>query len=250
MRISGVLVPLFAFFLMACQSSDPARDAIERAIAFHGGEAYDHVDMEFDFRKMHYVVERSQDKYRYERIQKDSTGAEIRDILTNAEAYRTINGERVQLPDTMLDKYKNSVNSVAYFLLLPQPLRDPAVHTEYLGGVTLKGKQYDKVKVFFDQDGGGKDHNDVFVYWFDKEDGSVDYLAYLYHVDEAGMRFREAYNPQRVGGVLVQDYINYAPADATLAVTDENLVSMDRLYEEGKLKELSRIENKNFKDRR
>lgn len=240
------LLLLTVILFESCQPSDPAQRIVDQAIAYHGGKAYDSFTVEFDFRNMHYLVQRNNGLFRYERIQSDSTGAEIRDILTNEEAYRTISGERQSLPDTTMNKYKSSVNSVAYFLLLPQPLQDPAVHKEYLGEVTIKGKVYEKIKVYFEENGGGKDHDDVFVYWFDKEDGSMDYLAYLYHVNESGMRFREAYNPQQIGGLRFQDYINYAPVDSSLAVTDENLISMDQLFQEGKLKELSRIENKNL----
>ncbi len=247
MRFSILVLFLGTLSFLSCTPADPAQTIVDKAIAYHGGEAYDKVDLEFDFRDKHYIVQKNGGDFRYERMQTDSTGAEIRDILTNAEAYRTINGQRVSVPDTTMDKYKYSVNSVAYFLLLPAPLRDAAVQKEYIGEVTIKGKAYDKIKVFFTQEGGGKDHDDVFVYYFDKEDGSMDYVSYLYHVNETGMRFREAYNPQRVGGILVQDYINFAPTDSTLAVTDENLLSLDRLYEEGRLTEFSRIENKNFK---
>lgn len=250
MRIPPLLLVLLLHFFTACQPADnPAQELTDKAIALHGGEAYDTLGLEFDFRDMHYIVERNQGQFRYERIQKDSTGTEVRDILTNTEAYRTIGGKRQTLPDTTMNKYKNSVNSVAYFLLLPQPLQDKAVHKEYLGETTIKGRPYNKIKVFFDQEGGGKDYSDVFVYWLDKQDASVDYLAYLYHVDESGLRFREAYNPRRVGGVLVQDYINYAPADTALAVTEANLLSLDSLFQAGQLKELSRIENKNFRVR-
>jgi hypothetical protein len=241
-----LLLLLAVILIQSCQPGDPAQRVVDKSIAYYGGKAYDAFSVEFDFRNIHYLVERDNGKFRYERVQKDSTGAKIKDILTNQEAYRTVNGERQTLPDSTMDKYRNSVNSVAYFLLLPQPLQDPAVHKEYLGEVTIKGKTYDKVKVYFEENGGGKDHDDVFVYWFDKEDASIDYLAYLYHVNETGMRFREAYNPQQVGGMRFQDYINYSPVDSTLAVTDESLVSMDQLFQAGKLKELSRIENKNF----
>ncbi len=247
MRNSLLLYAFLTILFLGCQPKDEAQSIVDRSIAYHGGDDYNSFEMEFDFRTMHYIVQRDNGTYRYERIQKDSTGAEIRDIITNAEAYRTLNGERQNVPDSLMNKYKNSVNSVAYFLLLPQPLQDPAVHKEYLGEATIRGRVYDKVKVYFDEEGGGKDHDDVFVYWFDKEDSSIDYLAYLYHVDETGMRFREAYNPQRVGGILVQDYINFAPKDSTLTVTDENLISLDGLYQKDQLKELSRIENKNFK---
>jgi len=247
MRFPAFFLLFASLIIFSCQKQDQAETIIDKAIAYHGGAAYDKIDLEFDFRDKHYIVQKKGGDFHYERIQTDSTGTEIRDILTNAEAYRTIGGQRQNLPDTTMDKYKNSVNSVAYFLLLPQPLRDPAVQKEYVGEVTIRGKSYDKIKVSFRPEGGGKDHEDVFVFYFDKEDGSMDYLSYLYYIAETGMRFREAYNPQRVGGILVQDYINFAPTDSTLAVTDENLLSLDKLYEEGQLTEFSRIENKNFK---
>ncbi|MEQ8812483.1 MAG: DUF6503 family protein, partial [Imperialibacter sp.] len=90
----------------------------------------------------------------------------------------------------------------------------------------------------FQQEGGGKDFEDVFIYWFDKDSYQLDYLAYYYNTDETGIRFREAYNRQTVDGILFQDYINYAPIDSTITVhqTDDQL-------EKGLLKELSRIEN-------
>lgn len=248
MRYTLPLIFLSLLFWVSCQSSsDPAQSTVDGAIDFHGGKTYEEFRMEFDFRDKHYVVEREGGRFLYERHQKDSTGADVRDILTNEEAYRTINGERQNVPDTTMSKYRSSVNSVAYFVLLPQPLNDPAVRKEYIGEATIKGKPYHKVHVSFAQEGGGEDYSDEFVYWFDKNDFSLDYLAYLYYTDETGMRFREAYNPQKVGGILVQDYINYAPTDSAMAVTKENLLKMDQYFETGQLKELSRIENKNVK---
>jgi len=247
MRFPAFYLLFASLFISSCQKQDQTQAIIDRAIAYHGGSAYHEVDLEFDFRDKHYIVQKNSGDFRYERIQTDSTGAEIRDILTNAGAYRTIGGQRQNLPDSIMNKYKNSVNSVAYFLLLPQPLRDAAVQKEYVGEVTIKGKSYDKIKVSFRTEGGGKDYQDVFVYYFDRADGSMDYLSYLYYTAETGMRFREAYNSRRIGGILVQDYINFAPTDSTLAVTDENLLLLDKLYEGGQLTEFSRIENKNFK---
>ena len=249
MRHSLLILSFFTIIFFSCQSDDPAQAIIDKSIAYHGGDAYEKVNLEFDFRDIHYIVEKNGGDFNYERIQKDSTGAEIRDILTNTKFYRTIDGKTQTIADSMIQKYRKSINSVVYFVLLPQPLRDPAVQKEYLGEVTIKGKTYDKIKVSFAQDGGGVDHEDVYAYYFDKVDGSMDYFAYLYYVNETGMRFREAYNPQRIGGILVQDYINLAPADSSLAVTTENLLSLDSLYREGKLKEFSRIENKGFKVR-
>lgn len=241
-----LLFPLLCGLLFSgCQPSNPAQRVVDQAIKAHGGPAYEQFTMEFDFRDLRYFLRREGGTFRYERTQTDSTGAEIKDILTNTEAYRTRNGQRQNLPDSLMAKYKESVNSVAYFMLLPQPLNDPAVQKEYLGEVTLKGKVYHKIKVSFQAEGGGQDHQDVFVYWFGRDDYALDYLAYLYHVNETGMRFREVIDRRKVGGIVVQDYRNYAPADSTLAVTEENLLKLDELFEAGRLRVLSTIENKN-----
>ena len=66
----------------------------------------------------------------------------------------------------------------------------------------------------------------------------MDYMAYLYHTDGGGLRFREAINQRRVEGVLVQDYINYKPADESIDIN-----TIDELFEAGELEELSRIIN-------
>ena len=136
--------------------------------------------------------------------------------------------------------YSNSVNSVHYFAFLPSFLNDAAVHKTYVGETTIKGKAYYKIRVTFDQEGGGDDHDDVYMYWIDKEDYSMDYLAYSFHVNGGGVRFRSAYNARNVEGITFQDYVNYKHDKETPV---ENL---DALYEEDKLIELSRIELKNI----
>ena len=93
----------------------------------------------------------------------------------------------------------------------------------------------------FEQEGGGEDFDDVFLYWFDKEDYSMDYLAYLYHTDGGGIRFREAFNQREVNGVLVQDYINLRPEDEKI-----DIVTIDELYNAGELRKLLEIVNENI----
>ena len=66
----------------------------------------------------------------------------------------------------------------------------------------------------------------------------MDYLAYLYHTDGGGMRFREAINPRRVNNMLIQDYINLKPEDEGI-----DIMTIDELYNQGELIELSRIIN-------
>ena len=65
----------------------------------------------------------------------------------------------------------------------------------------------------------------------------MDYLAYNYLTDGGGARFREAYNVRQIKGVRFADYINYEPEPETREVE-----RFDSLYNEGKLKELSRID--------
>jgi hypothetical protein len=55
-----------------------------------------------------------------------------------------------------------------------------------------KDKQYDVVGVTFGQDGGGKDFDDEFHYWINKQTHKVDYLAYSYRTNDGGVRFRTA----------------------------------------------------------
>ena len=69
----------------------------------------------------------------------------------------------------------------------------------------------------------------------------MDYLAYSYHTDGGGMRFRASYNVRTVGGIRFADYVNYE-ADPSLQIE-----TLDELFTEGKLKELSRIELVNIK---
>ena len=66
----------------------------------------------------------------------------------------------------------------------------------------------------------------------------IDYLAYNYVTDGGGVRFRSAINKRRVNGLLVQDYINYAPLDKKMPLPD--LIAE---FEKDALIERSRIVN-------
>ena len=92
------------------------------------------------------------------------------------------------------------------------------------------------MKVGFSEDGGGRDFDDEYVYWFKTSDFSLDYLAYNFQVDGGGARFRKAYNPRRVGGIRFVDYLNMKPQNDFRVVT-----AFDSLYEAGGLDSLSLI---------
>lgn len=229
---------IVAFSQWACQPT--AQSIVDEAIVAHGGEIYNSLNVEFDFRKMHYVIKTNGGEYQYERHQTDSSGVKTVDVLTNNSFERTVNGEVVSVPDTMAAKYSSSVNSVAYFFLLPAPLNDAAVNKKLLADVTIKGQNYHQVEVTFAQEGGGEDFQDRYIYWINQESKTVDYLAYSYETDGGGVRFREAYNVRSENGLRFCDYRNYGFED-----TKTPLEELPSLFEAGTLPLLSSIENEN-----
>lgn len=206
----------------------------------HGSDLLDHSTLEFDFRDYHYKMARNEGMYQYERLFTDTSGRQIRDVLTNDNFTRTVGGEQVPLTEKKKNAYSNSVNSVMYFATLPYSLDDPAVQSAYLGEVTIKDTTYHKIRVTFREEGGGKDHEDEFIYWIRQGTYFVDYLAYNYQTDGGGARFRVAYNERTIDGVRFVDYENLKPVPKTMAVE-----SFDSLYQAGKMKQVSVIETEN-----
>lgn len=88
---------------------------------------------------------------------------------------------------------------------------------------------------------GGKDFDDVFMYWIHKQNFTVDYFAYKYSVEGGGIRFREAYNARIIEGIRFVDYNNYKPESK-----DVSLEKLDSLFEKGALKLLSTIETEDI----
>lgn len=233
------LLPLLLLHgLAACASPPDPQALVDRAIAVHGGDALRHAVVTFDFRGKHFTVTRDGGLFRYERAYDDSTGA-VLEVLDNDDLYREVNGERVTLDDKALAKMEEDINSVVYFALLPFPLNDPAVNTRYLGPATLDGAPYHKVEVTFDEEGGGKDYHDRFVYWFHRDRGTMDYLSYFYYTNVTGSRFRKAFNVRTIGGVRFADYHNYKADVDTFRV--DNVEHYDAAYTAGGLTPVSEI---------
>jgi hypothetical protein len=230
---------LLSVALLSCSENDKAQEVVDQAIEHAGGDLYNHSEISFRFRDIDYSARHKDGLYEYIRVFENEDGL-VRDVLNNEGFYREINDERVEVVDSMAAKYARSVNSVIYFALLPDALNDPAVIKEYLGKKQIDGTTYDKIRVTFMEDGGGKDHEDEFIYWFDEETGAMDYLSYLYFTDGGGMRFRKAYNPRVINGIRFTDFINYEPTD-TVSVRN-----MDDAFLKGTLKELSLIELENI----
>ncbi len=239
----------FGLTLYSCQPNPPAAaeqdlpqmspedSIVGRAIAHHYGDYYADANVSFVFREKQYTIRQQGGVFAYARTWSDTT-----DLVTNDGILRLVGDREMALTEKQKAAYTEAVNSVRYFFMLPYGLNDPAVQKEYLGQQDIKEKLYDVLRVTFAAEGGGVDHDDVYYYYFHAEEGKLDYLAYSFTVNGGGVRFRAATNERRVGGKLVQDYINYKPEAADTPVGE-----LAEHYAADKLVELSRIENTNIR---
>jgi hypothetical protein len=215
-----------------------AQEIVDKSIEVSGGKAYKNSKITFDFRGKNYISETINSLKTLKRIQKNDS-VNLIDVLSSSGFTRYQNDTLVALHDSLATKYGNSVNSVHYFSKIPYGLNASAVHKELLGETEIKGKLYYKIKVTFDQAGGGDDFDDTYVYFFNKNTFKPDYLAYDFHVNGGGMRFREAFNERYINGIRFVDYNNMKPIDNTGSV-----LQVDSLFTYNRLKLLSKIELK------
>ena len=214
-----------------------AQQIIDKSIEASGGARYENSQFSFDFRDKKYMLVRdinTNGKLLLRMFETDSSS--IVDTKGSNFFTRVIDGVKVEIADSLAQKYANSINSVHYFAYLPYGLNDAAVNKELIGETVIKNREYYKVKVTFDQLNGGDDFDDVYIYWFNKQSFIPDYLAYEFHVDGGGMRFREAINERTVNGIRFVDYKNYKPVDSV------SIYDIEELFKNGKLDLLSKIE--------
>ncbi len=237
MRLLSIIIFLVLF--ISCKEENKqltAQQIIDKTIENAGGEKYEVVTINFTFRDKKFKSQRKNGLFEYSRTYTDSIG-EINDLLTNDEFTRFVNAQRIDLPDSTATKYSNSVNSVVYFVQLPFGLNAPAVKKELVGEAEIEGNKYYEIQVTFGKNGGGTDHEDIYVYWISKSDFTVDYFAYKFYTDEGGIRFRKAYNPRTASGLRFVDYKNYKVEPWE----NVDLKTVDELFEAGKLELLSEI---------
>ncbi|WP_452601690.1 DUF6503 family protein [Pontimicrobium sp. MEBiC06410] len=212
---------------------------VNKAIKAHGGRLYNNASYTFIFRKKEYSFTNNGSNYRYE-MKNETEGDLIYDVLENGTLTRVINDKRVNLNEKQIKAYSGALNSVIYFATLPHKLNDAAVNKAFKGTTSIKNEDYNIIEITFNKEGGGQDHDDEFYYWINTKTNTIDFLAYNYLVNGGGVRFRSAYNARTVDGIRFQDYINFkAPANTPLK-------DLPKLYENGELKELSRIETENI----
>ena len=220
-----------------------ANEIVNKSIAVSGGNRYESSGTKFLFRDIEYFFYRNKGIYRFERRFTDSLTL-IHDVLSNTGFERTREGiKEIYVADSLAAKYSSSINSVQYFAFLPYGLNDKAVNKRLLGEEQIKGKSYYKIEVTFDQNGGGEDYEDIFIYWINTKNFKVDYLAYSYiEDDDIGMRFREAYNERYVNGLRFVDYNNYKSDNSEIT-----LGSLAQSFESNQLQLVSKIELENIK---
>ena len=168
----------------------------------------------------------------------EDTSGVLRDVLSNVGVLRTRNGKELPLNDSLATVIGESVNSVHYFVQLPFGLDGEAVNHKLIGKDSIDGKAYYEIEVTFNQAGGGKDHEDIYMYWINRDSLTVDYLAYRFFVNEGGIRFRKAVAPRYIKGIRFVNYENYRPRNI-----DTPLHQLDELFLKDSLIKVSQIEN-------
>ncbi len=216
-----------------------AAQIVAQCIETHGGNNYRNMDVSFTFRQFRIHLKQKDNEFLYERTSKDSLNNEVFDQLTNNSFTRTVGGKKLQLTAAETAKYKEGLNAIAYFALLPYKLSEPAVKLKYLGETTIENNKYDKIAVSFDAQGGGKDHHDEFCHWINQRTHTLDFLSYA----SGGPRIRKATTRNKVGGVMFQNYDNYEVPDSTLAT-----FNYDKAYTTGTVKLLSKIVQENYEN--
>ncbi len=236
--MNRLLFVVLVCLALGCREKETTPDPqqiVDKAIEASGGDRYRTSQISFRFRDREYTAFRRSGTRVLVRITQTDT-SRIEDILSGTSFERKVDGQPRVLADTARQALSESVNSVHYFAYLPYGLNDAAVNKTYLGKKKIGDFEYHKVQVTFDQEGGGTDYEDVFVYWFNTRTHVPDFLAYEYHTNGGGKRFRKAFNPRRVGGIRFVDYENYK-YDGPLPVS-----KLDSLYLADQLQRLSLIE--------
>lgn len=225
----------------AIEKALTAENIIDKSIDVSGGDNFKMSSLKFEFRDIYYQALRKNHEFLLVRLTLDNNDS-IFDMLSNVGYERYNNEDFVKLEDSIAKTYEASVNSVHYFSVLPYGLNDDAVNKTLLGSEQIKDKDYHKIKVTFNEAGGGEDFDDVFVYWINKETFKANYLAYSYREESGlGMRFREAYNERYINSLRFVDYNNFKSEDQSIQV--ENL---GKAFEADQLELLSKIELKNL----
>ncbi|HEX7367361.1 MAG TPA: DUF6503 family protein [Pelobium sp.] len=237
-KILAVLIVAVSIITSGCSFGESANSIIKRSIAFYGMNKLNGKTIDFDFRKKHFTVKLNEGAFFYQSTFKDGSLGLIKDQLSNHGFVRERNGLVIPLSEKDSVKYAEALNAVVYFAFLPLKLQDDAVNARFMRSVQINGKLYHQIEVTFDAENGGSHHDDVFYFWFDDKDSSMDYFAY----SKGGNRFRAINGLINAKGLYLQNYLNLENKNNQKTA----LKDYYKLYEQDKLHLLSEIELKNL----
>ncbi|WP_445747459.1 DUF6503 family protein [Polaribacter sp.] len=226
--------------LISCQTPRKeltAQEIIDKAMQAAGADKVANANISFDFRDKSYEAIRKNGVFQLKR-----SFDSITDVLSNQGFQRFVHGNQMQLSDSLTNVYANSVNSVHYFSVLPYGLNDAAVRKKLLPSTNIQGKEYYKIEVTFSENGGGEDFEDVFIYWIDAQSFMMDYLAYSFHTNGGGKRFRAIKNAAIVEGIRFVNFDNYQPKSEAISLSD-----LDTAFKKKQLEKVSEIVLENLK---
>ncbi|QTD37838.1 deoxyribose-phosphate aldolase [Polaribacter batillariae] len=238
------LFTTFLLLLVSCKSQQKklnVQEIIDKTILYSGANKVANSNISFQFRDKKYNAVRKNGHFKLSRFF-SLDNQQFTDELTNTGFKRFVNGTQILLADSVKNNLANSVNSVHYFSVLPYGLNDKAVNKKLLKSTSIKGKEYYKIEITFSKNGGGEDFEDVFIYWIGKDDFLIDYLAYAYHTNGGGKRFRVLKEQCVKNGIRFVDYYNYKPIN-----TELKLINIDKAFEENQLIKVSEIVLKDIK---
>jgi hypothetical protein len=234
MKIIAVTVLIFLF--TSCVNKDKAGEIVSKSVSAHGMDGLKNQNVSFSFRSKDYAVSRFENGYVYSRSFIQDTAFYQDYLINSVDFVRVIDGDTSEVSVDWQGRYGSSINSVLYFFLIPYVLQDDAVIKTFVGKEKIEDQMYLKLKVVFDEENGGKDHDDEFLYWINQATHLVDFFAYSYQTDEGGVRFRQAINRDEIDGIIFQDYINYRAEAGT------PLSALTKLFASGDLEKLSTID--------
>ena len=237
MIVRSFFLITFTLFISCATKETPltAQQIIDKTILRSGADKVKNAQIRFQFRDKKYIAIRKNGDFRLERTFNKATSI-IKDVISNNGFNRFVDSLPFVVVDSMAVKYRNSVNSVHYFSVLPFGLNDKAVKKKILPSSTINGIAYYKVEISFSENGGGEDFEDEFIYWIGKENFLIDYLAYSFHTNGGGKRFRVLKEQCNKNGIRFVDYHNYKPLNIDVA-----LIDLDTSFEKKQLKKVSEI---------
>lgn len=219
-----VLCWLALSVVQPAEASEPVPPIILKAIAFHGGEAYQHSMTELDMCSKSgcfHIASTTQGEDFEHRVSGTSRDTHLKVRVTNETVDRWFDGHPTETLEEDVQRVRDWAMARVYFCFLPYRLTDPSVRHQDLGLVEWEGRKLHLVEVSFAA-GSSTDAEDEYRYWFDPESGRLELFAYSYEGKPGGLRFRRIVDHRRVGGILFFDQENLGTEGEGLDVDQIN----------------------------